>query len=134
MKLDRIIKLLFIIIALMLIVVSLFTYRVYSGLCSSDEDFKAVEYIQSKDIYSVCGSNFGIVNNGEDPINVTILEVNDENSDVTSETIGDVTSEVDKVEIAGGTSYPIEANSNLIYKIENSSGSNLEHNISLRKF
>lgn len=134
MKLDRIIKLLFMIMAVMLILVSLFTYRVYNGLCKSAEDFKAVEYIQSKEIYSVCGSNFGIVNNGDEQINVTILEVTDGSGEVTSETIDNATTELDKVKIAGGSNYAIEADSNIVYKIDNASGSNLDHDISLRKF
>lgn len=133
MKLDRVIKLLFAIIAIMLVIVSVVTYRVYDSLCNSPNGYDAVEYIQSKTMYAVCGSDFGIVNQSDSSITVTSYQLTSE-QEVTSETISEQSNMIEKVVIGSGENYPIVADNSIVYQIDNPTGSNLDHTILLQKF
>lgn len=132
MKLDHVIKVLFLIVIIMVVVTSAYTYRVYNNLCNNEQNYKAVELIQSDQAYDLCGENFGIVNTGDNPITVTKFKV--DSDEVTSEAIANSASEVESTKLASGDTLAIEASNDVVYQISNPLGSNLDHSIQVRKF
>lgn len=132
MKLDHTIKVLFVIMLVMLVLTSAFTYYSYNSLCNNQTTYTAVELLRSDKAYTVCGANFGIVNTGAEQINVTKLQSTE--SEANSELIEENAEEVETIKLSSGQSLAVDASDQVYYKISSPLGSNLEQTIQVRKF
>ncbi len=130
MKLDHIIKVLFVIMLIMLVATSVFTYGIYNDLCNNSQNYQSVELLESDSAYSVCGADFGIVNTGTSQISVTELK----GPAGLSETDNEQLEEVATTNVEPGSTLAIEASEGIYYQISNPLGSNLEQTIQVRKF
>ncbi len=133
MKLDHVIRILFILIIIGAFAVGAFGYTVYNNLCNSQDSYEGVEYIYSSDAYKVCGSTFGIVNTSDEDIKVTkVIAEGINDYDATEIAAVDPTNE--EFIVASGEGYAIEASGDVAYKIDSPSGSNLDNEVQVRKF
>lgn len=132
MRIDQLIKVLFAIVIILIGLTAIFGYHLYNNLCNNEEVYTAVEQIDSADAYGICGNNFGIVNVGDSQILVTKLD--NINQDVKSEEIDAATVATNTVLVDSGDTLPMDASDQVRYQISNPLGSNLEHQIEVRKF
>lgn len=132
MKIDKVIRVLFLIVIILVIVTSGYTCYIYNNLCNNNNQYTAVEFIQSADAYHLCPDNFGIINTGDKPIIVTKRKMN--GSEVTAETLEQNTTAIQSTKLMSGDTLAIEASNDIVYQVSNPLGSDLDHSIKVKKF
>lgn len=131
-KVDKVIRILFLIVSILVVITSGYTCYIYNDLCNDNQEYKGVEIIQSTNAYHFCGKNFGIINTGDNPITITKRVTT--GSEVTSETIEKNTTIVESTTLKTNETLAIEASDDVIYQVSNPLGSNMDHKIKMKKF